>query len=314
MPNSVYPGAVLTYTVKTNKVDLVDAAHVNQLQYDAIALSTTLGINPQGSVADVATRLAVMIAQSGGLVSGTSFPGTPVNYQLFYRTDLGQVYIWSGSAWAAVSAISNIQIFTGSGTFTAPTGITKVYVSMCGGGASGGNGTQGNTGGGGAGESLLNFPYTVVPGNNYTVTIGAAGVGTGSSTADGQDGGDTSFDAALVCKGGKGGKGSAGTGAGGLGGRRVDAATYFLDGSASTVTDGVASQNPVGSIRGGNGAAKGGNPHGGASMLGNGAVGSGSAASPTLGFGGGGSGTSNVVGGGTYAGGSGKAGVCIVAY
>ncbi|KKL78731.1 hypothetical protein LCGC14_2021940 [marine sediment metagenome] len=31
--------------------------------------------------------------------SGTSFPGTPANGQLFFRTDTGKLYIYDGTDW-----------------------------------------------------------------------------------------------------------------------------------------------------------------------------------------------------------------------
>ncbi len=43
------------------------------------------------------------------------------------------------------------------------------------GGGGGGGGTANAGGGGGGGATIINFPYTVTPGNNYTVTIGDAG-------------------------------------------------------------------------------------------------------------------------------------------
>ncbi len=86
---------------------------------------------------------------------------------------------------------THFQLFTASGTFTAPTNVTVVYLTGCGAGGGGGSSnsnTTGASGGGSAGKCFVNRPYTVTGGNNYTVTIGAGGA---SNTV----GGDTVFDA-----------------------------------------------------------------------------------------------------------------------
>ncbi len=69
------------------------------------------------------------------------------------------------------------QIFTASGNFVAPVGITKVYLTMVGGGGNGAPGVAGTYGGGGGsgGSWVIRYAYTVVPGNNYAVTINGPG-------------------------------------------------------------------------------------------------------------------------------------------
>lgn len=113
------------------------------------------------------------------------------------------------------------QLFTGSSTFLAPAGITKVYLTMIGGGGAGGgaqvSGVGSEGGGGGSGAYVINRTYTVVAGNSYTVTVGAGGTGVNAST--GNTGGTTTFDTASVNGGGGGSAGTAGAaGAAGTGG------------------------------------------------------------------------------------------------
>lgn len=108
----------------------------------------------------------------------------------------------------------NTQIFTGSGSWYCPPGVTKVLVWGMGGGAGGGGGantannTAGGSGGyGGCSTNLLPMIIDVVPDTTYTITIGAGGnggtntAGGSPGTAIGSAGGDTSFGALMVWKG-----------------------------------------------------------------------------------------------------------------
>ncbi len=74
--------------------------------------------------------------------------------------------------WAATGT-ANIVVYTsGSGNWTAPTGVTAVFVSMVGGGG-GGDGQL--SGGGGGGESLINYYVPVIAGNSYAYSVGTGG-------------------------------------------------------------------------------------------------------------------------------------------
>jgi len=193
------------------------------------------------------------------------------------------------------TAETGTQIFTSSGTFTVPSGITTVYITMVAGGAGGGGGTT-SGGGGGAGEWIINEPLTVTPSAELTVTIGAGGDG-GSDAQDGNDGADTVFDSLTVAKGLKGTRGSPGVGGNG--------------GATSDVFD--ASGTTAGSKKqgGGNGADSSGNNGGGGggSRFGSGGAGGASASgSNATGNGGGGGGG----GGNGTSGGNGTIGFCLV--
>jgi len=106
------------------------------------------------------------------------------------------------------SGLASVQTFTSSGTWTRPSGITKVIMKVQGAGGGGSHGTQ-NSGGGGGGycEKFLNVSSI----STSTITVGAAGAavasgatgnggdgdssiwadGTNTVTAGGGDGGDT---------------------------------------------------------------------------------------------------------------------------
>ena len=116
-------------------------------------------------------------------------------------------------------ATSGQAIFTSSGSWVCPAGVTKVFITAAAGGGSGGQypSGAGNGGGGGGGAAALSTQVTVVPGTTYTVTVGAGGASVGSSL-NGNPGGATSFGALLTLTGGGGGINTGGGGtAGGFG-------------------------------------------------------------------------------------------------
>ena len=88
----------------------------------------------------------------------------------------------------------SVQVFTSSGTWTRPSGITKVIVHVIGAGGSGGGGrsSYNYTGtGGGAGGSAIKF-INVSSISTATVTIGALAAGA-AIDASGTDGGDSTW-------------------------------------------------------------------------------------------------------------------------
>jgi len=193
------------------------------------------------------------------------------------------------------------QIFTSSGIFTAPAGVVRVYVTMCGGGGGGGSGNAVlGGGGGGAGATYVKYPYTVAPGNSYEVIIGSGGLGGIGSGSDGSAGDATRFDASGGNLTALGGNGGGGDGTGGIGSGGLDSGAYLSVGSCT--------------IKGGNGGTatmSGG--AGGASFIGKGATGrcysdpgNGSSAASNTGGGGGGS------AGNHHNGGAGGSGICII--
>jgi hypothetical protein len=106
------------------------------------------------------------------------------------------------------------QAFTSSGTFTIPSGVTAIKMTIVGGGGAGGAGNAGGYpvgGGGGGGGAAIKYLTGLTPGNTLTVTVGAAG-GT-SSVASG-----TQSITTVSATGGTAGTSGASSGAGGAGG------------------------------------------------------------------------------------------------
>nr|HAF4309227.1 phage tail protein [Salmonella enterica] len=102
----------------------------------------------------------------------------------------------------ASAAISSFALFTSNGTFTVPTGVTKVMVEMIGGGA-GGAAPPGSSNTyvpcpGGCAAQLYIGIITVTPGSNISIVIGAGGLGAVSagpyaSIKPGTPGGSSKF-------------------------------------------------------------------------------------------------------------------------
>ncbi len=99
----------------------------------------------------------------------------------------------------------NYQAFGSSGTFTVPTGITKIMVQVWAGGG-GGRGVN-SPGQVGSGGGVCGFGAAIItgltPGGSITVTVGAGGAG--GNGANGSTGGTSSFGTYVSCTGGVGG-------------------------------------------------------------------------------------------------------------
>ena len=112
------------------------------------------------------------------------------------------------------SSTAKIDVFTASGTWTKPAGVTFVQVQAWGAGGGGGSGNSNATtsaaggGGGGGGCTQYTFPASSVS-SSVTVTIGAGGAGGAavavSSGLVGANGGNTTFGTLLTATGGSGG-------------------------------------------------------------------------------------------------------------
>lgn len=129
-----------------------------------------------------------------------------------------------------------VQKFITSNTWTAPAGVKEVEVLVVGGGGSGASG-NGDRGGGGAGGVVYNSAYAVVPGQAYTVTVGAGGQYP-ATPGQGTAGGSSVFGTITALGGGGGGDfgatGSAGASGGGGGGGDTGGSPFPGAGGSAT--------------------------------------------------------------------------------
>lgn len=140
---------------------------------------------------------------------------------------------WCVQGWSG-KLTSHTQVFTESGTWTVPSGVTAINVLVMGGGSGGRNGdgygqtgATSNTlaGGGGAGGEMALKSFTVSPGTSYVVTIGKGGAAESA-------GGATSFGNLLSANGGGVAQYFVSGGNGGSGGGGVS--TYVSNGGNGT--------------------------------------------------------------------------------
>ena len=151
---------------------------------------------------------------------------TGVGRDIIGKTTIADVLTYLG-----LGGVTSIReaVFTASGSWTCPTGVTKVLLDGSGGGGGGacGASSAANGNGGGGAASVTGQLITVVPGTVYTITVGNGGAGGTSSTPTGGDGGTSSFGTLVSLPGGGGGSRTAVGAAGGSGGISGQAGYFF---------------------------------------------------------------------------------------
>lgn len=102
--------------------------------------------------------------------------------QLSYLESDGKVYVYNGTAWVSISSVTKTAVFTASGTWTVPAGVTYAVAHIRGGG--GGTGTNTSTGGTG-GTSSVAFASGTVSANGGAHNNRNAGIDTTLSQSAG---------------------------------------------------------------------------------------------------------------------------------
>jgi hypothetical protein len=253
-------------------------------------LPLTTGVTGTLPVANGGTGAATLTTNNVLLGNGTSA------LQVVAPGSSGNVLTSNGTTWssaaAPVSGGGKGQAFTSNGTFTIPTGITAIKVTVVGGGGGGGsfNACYGGGAGGGAGAAAIKYLTGLTPGNTLAVTVGALGT-TGASGGTSSVASGTQSITTITATGGGGGSYNV-AGAGGAA-------------SNGDINSGGGSGGPSGS---GNGGAPGGGSFfgtGGRPVNGSAAV----TAATAYGAGGGGGGAIYGFGPDGYTGGSGAVGI-----
>ena len=135
---------------------------------------TRLGLNQSVNLSTNTTGTLGVANGGTGLTSGTTdqflkFTGSTTVASAAVETDSG---------------LASQQVFTSSGTWTKPTGITKVKVTVIGGGGGAFTATNTRGGGGGAGGTAIEI-IDVSSVASVSVTVGAGGAAGSTSGATG---------------------------------------------------------------------------------------------------------------------------------
>ena len=230
---------------------------------------------PSNDGGSTITSYTVASSPGGFTASGASSPiavtgltnGTAYTFTVTATNSVGPSPLSSTYGPVTPDTTTRSPLFSGSGTWTVPAGVTSVNYLVVGGGGGGGGGVTTGGGGGGGGGSVKTGTLTIPAGTtslSYTVGAGGAkGIVTPNSptaiptdATDGTAGGDSIF-ATITAKGGGGGYRNFATnssGAYGRGGSAQAGDTPTTGGSGGRYRDGDTNFPASGAGGGGGGA------------------------------------------------------------
>lgn len=251
-----------------SKLNLLNSIKNSDISSSAAIVASKLDLTSPGPIGSVSqsTGSFTDLAISGTLRLGTNNQGdiffdngnsvvrlTPGTNGQFLQTQGSSANpLWANGLHA--------RIFTSSGTFVAPATGTVFLTGSAGGGGGGGVHFVSGGGGGGGGAYIINYPYSVIGGNSYTVTINSGGAG-GIAGASGATGGSVVFDTLTLNGGSAGNSGSSGGaqngGAGGVGvsiNASTSVSTVGVSGGGQLVNTGGTGGKANATTQGGGGA------------------------------------------------------------
>ncbi len=164
----------------------------NLTALDATTLTGNLPAIDGSSLTGVAPTKSVVEAL-GIDVPATNLTGTVPTASLGSGTADSSVHLRGDGTWtSAAGGLNSVQTFTSSGTWTKPSGVTKVIVEVQGaGGAGGSSGSSADAMNNGSGGGYAKKFLDVSSISSSTITVGSGGAGSGSTT--GNNGGASSW-------------------------------------------------------------------------------------------------------------------------
>ena len=204
--------ATASYTLQKDSANFVPSS-ANQLlvSLNGVIQKPGTSFTVSGSTLTFSSALSssdsidFILAMGEPLLVGTPSDGTVTMSKL---SSSGTLPALNGSSLTNTGGLKSIQVFTSSGTYTRPSGITRLKVICTGGGGGGGEGkaTFNYNGGGAAGGTAIDF-IDISSTSTVTVTIGAGGAGASAGNGSaGSNGGTSSFGSFCSATGGEGGK------------------------------------------------------------------------------------------------------------
>ena len=173
------------------------------------------------SAATLGAGFGVAVVNAGSGILTVDPAGTETiggKSALMLAAGASAILISEGAGWQVIGASGAVehgyQLFTTSGTFNVPPGVTKVKATVIGGGGGGGRGNENydgsiifSGGDGGRGGQWVGY-LDVTPLGSMAVTVGSGGVG--SNTAAGSAGSASVF-GSITANGGAGGAAASGS-------------------------------------------------------------------------------------------------------
>lgn len=229
----------------TNTAANMDAR--NYILRNSTANSKGLTLSPPPAMASnisetlpqIPGSTSFMVMDSSGNMS------TPTVYPLT-SAGIASATITSANLAGATRQMTS-QVFTSSGTFTAPAGTSTstVYKVTCVGGGGGGSlWNNGGTGGGGGGTSIA-YVSGLNAGDTRSVGIGSGGAGATTNATSGANGTGSTFGTACIANGGNGGLANGTFISGGEGGA-PGTGNITMGGGAGVSNSGGGGNFPVG--------------------------------------------------------------------